>query len=389
MIKLMKSTFYHEAKSKKALAQFIVSAQKLSMGEECKKFEQDFAEKQGRKFAVLVNSGSSANLILIQALINLGRLKKDDGVGVSAVTWSTNIMPLLQLGLRPMLMDCELETLNVSSAILEKYLVGHKALFLTNVLGFCSDIKQIQDLCSERGIILLEDNCESLGSKTNGQLLGNFSLAATFSFYVGHHISTVEGGMVVTDEEELYDMLVMVRAHGWDRQLKADKQKQLTQEYSIDDFFKPYTFYELAYNVRPTEITGWLGNYGLKYWDEIVERRKNNFKKFNQALTGNSELQAMEVEYMETISNFAMPVLVREKSFFKKYIERFNKEKVEIRPIIAGNIAEHPFYKKNVKTQALSLPNATKVHSQGFYFPNHPELTTNEVNLLTNLIAKP
>ncbi len=248
MIKLMKSTFYNDKETKEKLAEFIKKSESLSMGKKCQEFERAFSIYQGRKYAVLFNSGSSANLALIQSLINLGRLKKDDPIGFSALTWSTNVSPLIQLGLNPIPLDVSIKTLNVDSptlleAVRERSI---KALFLTNLLGFCSDIDRIQQICNENGIILLEDNCESLGSTFNNQKLGNFSLASTFSSFVGHHLSTIEGGIVCTDEKEIYDMLIMVRAHGWSRNLEKEKQDELKRIHNIDEFFNLYTFYTLG-----------------------------------------------------------------------------------------------------------------------------------------------
>src|SRR3990167_10861047 len=196
MIKLIKSSFYNEAETKQRLVEFISRAEILSMGTECKKFEKAFAEKQQRKHAVFVSSGSSANLLLIQALLNLGKLNKGDVVGVSSLTWATNVMPIIELGLTPLAIDCEVNTLNISPEKLNSAIPKINALFLTNVLGFSDRIDKIKEICREKNIIFLEDNCESLGSQVNGNLLGNFGLASTFSFFVGHHMSTIEGGMI-------------------------------------------------------------------------------------------------------------------------------------------------------------------------------------------------
>jgi len=223
-IKLIKSTFYNEEDTKRKLCSFILNSKKLSMGDECKKFEENFAKFQERKYGVFVSSGSSANLLLIQVLLNTGKLKKGDKVGVSTLTWPTNIMPLIQLGLKPVLIDCEIETLNTSLSKIEIYNID--ALFLTNALGFCSDIDKIKEYCENKDILFIEDNCESLGSEHKGIKLGNFGLASTFSFFTGHHLSTIEGGMICTDNEELYENLLISRAHGWLRNLPQQKNKK-------------------------------------------------------------------------------------------------------------------------------------------------------------------
>ena len=385
-IKLVKSTFYKEEETKKKLADFILGANFLSMGAETRKFEEDFAKKQGRRFAVMTTSGSAANLLLLQALKNLGRLNDGSRVGFSALTWSTNVMPIIQLGMKPVPLDSELETLNVSPRILTSKIKGLEALFLTNVLGFADDIEGIRKLCLESGIIFIEDNCESLGSKVSGRLLGNFGLAATFSFFVGHHFSTVEGGMVATDDEELYQELLMARAHGWDRNLPEKRQKEIRLAHRIDDFFAKYAFYGLAYNLRPTEIQGFLGRDQLGYWDEIVSRRASNFTAFAKVIAANTDLISLELGHMELISNFAVPLIAKDKKTFERYRKIFEENDVEIRPVIAGNIVRHPFWKSETKTE--TLPNADFIHENAFYFPNNAELTEEEIEYLLNLLEK-
>ena len=282
MIKLIKSTFYKEKQTKKALCKFIFDAKQLSIGPQCYLFEKNFAKWQGRKHCIFFNSGSSANLAIVQALLNLGLLKKNDLSGFSAITWATNPMPLIQLGLQAIPIDVELNTLNISSNKLLSLLKKHdiKMLFLTNLLGFCDDIDKIKNICKQKGIILIEDNCESLGTVYKNKKLGNFSLASTFSFFVGHHMSTIEGGAVCTDNEEIAIMLKLVRAHGWDRNLESKEQNKLRKKYNVESsFYSKYTFYDLGYNLRPTEINGFLGNTQIKYLDEIVRKRERNFLK--------------------------------------------------------------------------------------------------------------
>jgi len=176
MIKLIKSTFYKEKETKKQLIKFIGNAEQLSFGPQCQKFEEKFAKYQNRKYCIFVNSGSSANLALVQSLLNLGRIKKGDNVGFSSLTWSTNAMPLIQLGFNPVPVDVELDTLNVSSKklleVIKKTTI--KVMLLTNLLGFCDDIDEIKKVCDKNKILLIEDNCESLGTVYKGKKLGNF-----------------------------------------------------------------------------------------------------------------------------------------------------------------------------------------------------------------------
>lgn len=387
MIKLIKSTFYNEKEVKEKLIAFIKDADILSMGAECRKFEENFSARQGRKFSVSVSSGSNANLLLLQALMNLGKLKRGDRVGISALTWATNAMPVIQLGLEPIAIDCTLSTLNVSPQELLKHIEGLKAFFLTNALGLADDIAAIKDICENKNIILLEDNCESLGSSVGNKLLGNFGLASTFSFYVGHHISTVEGGMIATDDEELYQMMLMCRAHGWDRNLNPEKQADLKQENGVDDFMARYTFYDLAFNMRPTEITGFLGNELLAYWDKIVIERERNFRILQEKSRMNTDFAPLNVSHMSAVSSFAFPLVCLFPHDVKKYRQRFLTAGVEVRPIIAGNIAKQPFFKKYFPNNP-ECRNADLIQAQGFYFPNNPELTESELDLFVCLMNR-
>ena len=282
-IKLIKNTFHKEIDTKKELTEFIMNSSKLSMGDQCSIFENNFAAFHNCKYGVLVNSGSSANLLLIQALLILGKLKKGDKVGISGLTWSTNVMPLIQLGLVPVPIDVKKNTLNVSLENLENINNENnlKGFFITNLLGFCSNLKEIEKYCKNKNILLFEDNCESLGTVHAGKLLGTFGIASTSSFFVGHHLSTIEGGMVITNDEELNDALLIARAHGWSRNLKSSKQEILKNRNKIDDFYDKYTFYDLGFNLRPTEITGYLGNTQIKYLNEMISIREKNLLVFN------------------------------------------------------------------------------------------------------------
>ena len=392
MIPLIKSTFYHEAETKRKLCRFITKADKLSIGEQCRLFEEGFAEYQGRKHCVFVNSGSSANLALIQALLNVGILKRGDPVGFSALTWSTNVMPMIQLGLEPIPVDVELDTLNVSSknllAVLEKQPL--KALFLTNLLGFCDDIDEIANICRRKKIIFIEDNCESLGSVYKGKKLGNWGLASTFSFYVGHHMSTVEGGAICTDSEELDTAFQLVRAHGWDRHLTEQKQLIIRLKHNVNStFYSRYTFYDLGYNFRTTEIQGFLGNNQLLYLNEIVKKREKNFLAMAPPIYGRSDLYyPVRFDHMDVLSNFAVPVVCRLKKIRDTLVKR-SDGKVEIRPVVGGDMTNQPFFRKYVpRFHNSPCPNARLIHEQGLYFGNNPELTKREMSEIIKIFTE-
>lgn len=387
MISLIKSTFYKEDETKKNLNKFISKAKHLSFGKECEKFETNFAKYQESKYCIFVNSGSSANLALIQALLNLGRLKKGDKVGFSSLTWSTNVMPIIQLGLEAVPVDIEIETLNVSSKKLLDTIKKHdlKALFLTNLLGFCDDIDEIVRVCKKNKILLIEDNCESLGTIYKGKKLGNFGLASTFSFYVGHHMSTIEGGAICTDDEEFATMLRIVRAHGWDRNLDFAKQSEIRNKFKVNStFYSRYTFYDLGYNLRPTEINGFIGNTQLKYINEIVKLRNKNYKTFEKKIYQNKKYYKIKSEHMDFLSNFAFPIICKSKQIRDELVKKCEGV-VEIRPVVGGDITSQPFFSKYMKKYSKENVNAKLVHEQGLYFGNNPELTSTEIKKIISI----
>lgn len=383
-VPLVVSTFLEEKETLASLADFISRAGMLSMGEKCLAFEEAFSRYQGRRFATLFNSGASANLALIQALKNRGDLANGNKVGFSALTWSTNPMPIIQLGMVPVALDCRSDTLNAGSEEFLKVLEEEplKALFITNALGFAADIGRISAICRGKGIMLLEDNCESLGTELDGNRLGNFGLASTFSFYVSHHISTIEGGMVCTDDEDLSVMLKLVRANGWDRNLSAEEKAILRKRFSIEsDLDASYTFYELGFNLRPTEITGFLGLRQLELLPGSVNRRQENFLRIAHAISSNSDLHPIRYDHLTICSAFAIPVICRTPDLRAKYARRFEEAGVEIRPLIAGNIQRQPFYSKHV-SRLRDLPGADFIHRCGFYCGNHPDYDEEQIAII-------
>ena len=389
MIKLIKSTFYKETETKRALCEFINQAEQLSIGPECEKYEVNFAKSQKRKYCVFFNSGSSANLAIIQTLMNLGYIKPGIFSGFSALTWATNPMPLIQLGLKAIPIDVEINTLNVSSKTLLQTLKHYpiKLLFITNLLGFCDDLDQILKICKRKKILLIEDNCESLGSVYNNKLLGNYGLASTFSFFVGHHLSTIEGGAVCTDDRRIAIMLKLVRAHGWDRNLDPLNKKKLRKQYKVlSSFYSKYTFYDLGYNLRPTEINGFIGNIQLKYLNKIVEKRSSNFLQLAKIIYKNSKLYyPLKYEHMDLVSNFAFPLICKSQKIRDQLIKKC-KNKIEIRPIVGGDITRQPFFNKYMPkySKHLKNSNAKLINENGLYFGNNPELTNEELQIISN-----
>jgi CDP-6-deoxy-D-xylo-4-hexulose-3-dehydrase len=386
----MKFAFLNENETKKALANFIQETSQFSMGPTCMKFETAFAEKQNRRYAVLFNSGASANLAMLQALKNLGYIKEGDKIGFSALTWSTNVFPIIQLGFVPVAIDCEVNRLNVTSNNLLERLdeVDIKAFFATNVLGFTGDLDIIKQICENKGILFLEDNCESLGTVYKGIKAGNFGLASTFSFFVAHHMSTIEGGMVCTDNYELAQMLKMVRANGWDRNLDVKKQVELRKQNNISsEFIAKYTFYDLGFNMRPTEITGFLGLYQMNFLDDNIKTREANYLNLETYLKDNTDFILPDHTNIDVLSTFAFPIICKDEETRKFYLEQFAGAGIEVRPMIAGNIQNQPFYNKyNIKK--YKCEGADFLHNCSFYCGNYPELTMFDLNTIKSCLIR-
>ncbi len=384
----MKNTFHKDTETRRQLANFILKANRLSMGDQCRKFESNLSTHFETKSAIFLNSGSSANLILLQSLINMGRLKIGDKVGFSSVTWATNVMPIMQLGLVPVPIEINLSTLNVSSLHLKESLritPNLKCLFITNLLGLCDDLDKIRELCLAKNIILLEDNCEALGSEYKGQKLGTFGLAATHSTYVGHHISTIEGGFIVTSDEDLAEMIQMVRSHGWNRTLPKDSKTRLRNKWNVDEFYDLYTFYEVGMNLRPTEIAGFIGNLQLRHLSKISKQRQLNHKEFADNL--NNKYQTVDYSHMSIYSSFAFPIIAHDRKEFEMLKKKLEKSKIEMRPIVGGNIIRQPFYIKNFESN-VQFKNSDKVHFFGLYIPNRPDLTPKELQFIKSVLRK-
>lgn len=388
-VPLMRNAFLNETETKERLADFIRHADRFSMGYECERFEQEFAQWQGCRFAALFNSGGSANLALLQSLKSLGRLKEGDKVGFSALTWSTNVMPIIQMGMIPVPVDIDLYTANVMSWNLEERLetTDLQAFFATNVLGYAGDLDRIKDLCKEKGILFLEDNCEGLGGRIAGNRYGNFGLASSFSFFVAHHMSTIEGGMLCTDDEELYRMLKITRANGWDRNLSPDEQAQIREPYQINPFFAKYSFYNLAFNFRPTEITGFLGREQMKYLDDNIQIRLANHKRFEAAIESNEDLIHIEYQHVDSISPFGLVVLCKTPELRDRYLSVFMANEIEVRPVIAGNMQNQPFYRHYVDT-LYNLPNTDFYNDCGFYCGNFPEMEEADIELICHSLRQ-
>jgi CDP-6-deoxy-D-xylo-4-hexulose-3-dehydrase len=240
-IKLVKDTI--DSQDINNLIEWLKTNPKLTKGELTVEFEKQWSEWLGVKYSVFVNSGSSANLAAIYSLLLSGKLKNNKIV-VPAVSWVTTVTPAIQLGLEPIMCECDEKNLGLDIAHLESIIKNENpsAIILVHVLGLPNHMDEIVKLCKENNVLLVEDSCESIGSKYNDKMIGTFGDMSTFSFYFGHHMSTIEGGMISTNDEDLYHILLSIRSHGWDRDLPSEKQSELRKKYNIQNFRSLYTF---------------------------------------------------------------------------------------------------------------------------------------------------
>ena len=324
-IELVEDTINKEDIDK--LIEWLKTYPKLTKGNLTLEFESKWSEWLGCKYSVFVNSGSSANLLMFYCLKILNKLKNKK-VCVPSLCWATDLSPVIQLGLEPILVDCNLENLSVDISHLEKIFIEQSpsALILVSILGLSPEMDKIIDLCEKYDVILLEDNCESQGSKFRGIKLGNFGLMSSFSTYFGHTMSTIEGGMVSTNDEELYYVLLQLRSHGWDRDLPLSSQKNLRMEWSVDDFSALYTFYLPSFNLRSTDLQAFIGLNQLDKVDSMIDKRYDNFKKFESILNG--KVWFPKETHDTFTSNFAIPVITKTKETKNKLIETFKNNHI-------------------------------------------------------------
>lgn len=379
-IELVKDTISNEEIDELIL--WLKTYPRLTKGSVTKEFEIKWSKWIGCKYSVFVNSGSSANLLMIYALKFLKKLKNKK-VCVPALSWATDLSPILQLDLQPILIDCNLENLSVDLTHLEKTFKEENpsCLILVSVLGLSPYMSEIISLCKKYDVILLEDNCESQGTKFEGIKLGNFGLMSSFSTYFGHTMSTIEGGFVCTNDEEIYHTILQLRSHGWDRDLPEEKQMELQNKWGIDKFNSLYTFYIPGFNFRSTDLQAKIGLSQLERVDDMIETRYQNFLIYEKNLS--NKIWFPKIVKNSYTSNFAIPLIFE--SMEKKFnvIKKFENI-IECRPLISGSMGIQPFYKQVFGE--LKLPNVSLVDSFGMYVPNHPKLTKKEIELICDIV---
>lgn len=344
------------------------------------KFEEEWAKTCDRKYSVFVNSGSSAILLGLYSLLE-GKYLKNKKIVVSSLSWLTDVSSIIQIGLEPILCDCNLKDLSVDLNNLEDIFIKEQpaALILVSVLGLVPNMKEIKELCQKYNVILFEDVAESLGSQHQGKQLGSFGKLSIYSLYFGHHLSSIEGGMVCTDDFDLYELLISLRSHGWDRDLSSITQNKLRQEWNIDDFNAYYTFYYPGFNLRATDLQAFIGLGQLGKLDQFRETRHNNFLYYLDKIKIN-ELNIIEQPGNFT-SNFAFPIVSKNKDLI---VVNLMKNDVEVRPLIAGSIGRSPFWIKKYGLQQFK--NCDIINQFGFYLPNHQGLSNSDIDFISKIV---
>ncbi|EAJ2879213.1 DegT/DnrJ/EryC1/StrS family aminotransferase [Campylobacter coli] len=362
--------------------QDVIKSDMFTMGKKVTEFEKDFAKFVGSKYAVMTSSGSTANLIATAALFYTKnpKLKRGDEVIVPAVSWSTTYYPLYQYGLKLKFVDIDLETLNydldaLSSAISDKT----KMIMVVNLLGNPNDFDVINDLIGGKDIILLEDNCESMGAEYKGSQAGTFGIMGTFSTFFSHHMATMEGGFVVTDDEELYHILLCLRAHGWTRNLPKEN---LVANKSDDWFSESFRFVLPGYNVRPVEMSGAIGIEQLKKLPMFLKHRRENAKLFCEYFQNHPEFIIQKEIGSSSWFGFSLVIRPNSKLQRKDIIKKLEENEIEYRPIVAGNFTKNDVMKYFNYEIHGNLKNAQIIHKNGFFVGNHQIDIGEQINLL-------
>lgn len=366
--------------------QDVIKSDMFTMGKKVAEFEKDFAKFTGSKYAVMTSSGSTANLIATAALFYTKnpKLKRGDEVIVPAVSWSTTYYPLYQYGLKLNFVDIDLETLNydldaLSSAISDKT----KMIMVVNLLGNPNDFDTINDLIKGKDIILLEDNCESMGAEYKGKQTGTFGIMGTFSTFFSHHMATMEGGFVVTDDDELYHILLCLRAHGWTRNLPKEN---LVANKSDDWFSESFRFVLPGYNVRPVEMSGAIGIEQLKKLLMFLKHRRENAKLFCEYFQNHPEFIMQKEIGSSSWFGFSLVIKPNSKLQRKDIIKKLEENDIEYRPIATGDFTQNEVIKYFDYEIHQELKNAKYIHEKGFFVGNHQFSISNQINLFKKVL---
>ena len=349
----------------------VIDSGVFTMGEKVSEFERQFAKYVGSKYCVMVNSGSSANLLMVAALFyrKNNYISRGDEVIVPAVSWGTSYFPLYQYGLKLRFVDIDLETLNYDLELLEAAITSStKAILAVNLLGNPNDYTKINKIIGGRNIILIEDNCESMGAVFQGKQSGTFGLMGSFSTFFSHHISTMEGGHIITDDEELYHILLSLRAHGWTRDLP--EVNHVCTKNSEDEFNEAFRFVLPGYNVRPLELEGAIGIEQLKKLPGFIEERRRNGLEFQEAMKEHQVFMIQKEIGNSSWFGFSLVIKPDSGVIRKEVVNKLNKIGFQCRPIVAGNFSKSEVMKYINPDFSDEMKNAKYIDLNGLFIGN-------------------
>ena len=369
--------------------QRVIASGMFTMGEHVAQFEKDFARYVGSKYCVMVNSGSSANLLMVAALFcsKQGLLKRGDEVIVPAVSWPTTYYPLHQYGLQLKFVDIDVDTLNIDLRQLQEAITDKtRMIFAVNLLGNPNDFGAIERIVGERNIILIEDNCESLGAEFHGRQAGTFGLMGSYSAFFSHHMSTMEGGMVVTEDEELYHILLSLRSHGWTRHLP--KHNRVCGTKGDDPFEESFRFVLPGYNLRPLELSGAVGCEQVKKLPGFMRTRRANAALFRNMMQDFPQLRIQKEVGQSSWFGFSM--VIREHAEFtrKQLVDSLTQHGVECRPIVAGNFAKNEVVNWFTHSIHGDLHAAEYIDKNGLFVGNHHYPLEGELGVLRSALGR-
>ncbi|MEW6302172.1 MAG: DegT/DnrJ/EryC1/StrS aminotransferase family protein [Verrucomicrobiota bacterium] len=365
------------------LVDFIRHTQRFTQFTEVREFEAEWSAWQGCRYSVMINSGSSANLLMVALMKELKGWQDGDEIIVPAVTWPTTLTPVMQMGLKPVFVDTNLQDLSFNYDQLAKKITSRtRGIFLVHLLGFAADLARIKSIIGSRDIEIMEDCCEATGATYQGSKVGNHGAGGTFSFYWGHHMTTVEGGMLCTNREDVYRLAILKRSHGLARELPAQFHPAIKAQYPDIDF--SFLFLTDGFNIRSTEFNAVLGKAQLKKLDDFIRIRNRNYTRF-LSICREYPNDLLTVEG-EGRSSFTLPFFFRDaakKTAFEQFIRQ---QGIESRPLISGNLLRQPFLKRYYVPS--EFPNADYIHANAFYIGNNQFVNDDRLDVLEKLMRQ-
>ena len=366
----------------------VIKSNRYTMGPKVKKFEDEFASHFNSDYAIMVNSGSSANLLMIASLFYSKEydLKEGDEVIVPAVSWSTTYYPVHQYGLKLVFVDVDRDTLNISPEEIKKAISPKtKIIFAVNLLGNPCEFDEIIRICKKNNIILIEDNCESLGAKYQEKFTGTCGIMGSFSFFFSHHLQTMEGGMILTNDKNLYELCVSLRAHGWIRDLPDDNSIEKKTGNSFHDSFN---FVTPGYGIRPLEMSGAIGSVQLQKLPILISNRKKNATIFKSLFENEPNITIQQETEVSSWFGFSLLLTNKLSSFRDDLINILKENNIECRPIVAGNFTKNPVIKFMDYDIRGELSASDEIDKNGFFVGNDFRDLKNEIHYLHELFKE-